>query len=138
MKILSVLDKARELADAIAESSEIAELRSTEIAMGQDDAAQDIIAEFQVKQKEYYEIQMQGEELNDIQKQVIAAIEAKMAANPSINAYLSAQEKLEKMLRSVNFIITKAISGENSCGSDCGSDCGPDCGPECGPGCGCN
>lgn len=131
---MSVLDKARELADAIAESSELAELRKTEIAMGQDPAAQVIIAEFQEKQKEYYEIQMRGEELNDIQKQVIASIEEKMTANPSISAYLATQENLEKMLRSVNFIITKAISGESSCGSDCGSDCGP----ECGPGCSCN
>lgn len=125
---MSILDKARDLAEAIAESEELAEVRKTEIAMGQDPAAQVIIAEFQEKQKEYYEIQMRGEELNDIQKQVIASIEQKMTANPHISAYISAQEKMEKMLRSVNFIITKAISGEGSCGPECGSDCGPGCG----------
>lgn len=124
---MSILDKARELADAISESPELAKMRETEIAMGQDAAAQEIIAEFQQKQQEYYEIQMRGEELNDIQKQVIASIEDKMSGNPFISAYLDAQGKFEELLKSVNFIITRAISGESAC--SCGSTCGPDCGP---------
>jgi len=128
---LSILDKARELADAIAGSPELAKMRETEIAMGQDPAAQQIITEFQQKQQEYYEIQMQGKELNDIQKQVIAAIEDKMSANPAIGSYLAAQEKFEELLKSINFIITRAISGESAC--SCGSECGPECGPNCGP-----
>ncbi len=124
---MSILDKARELADAISESPELAKMRETEIAMGQDATAQEIIAEFQQKQQEYYEIQMRGEELNDIQKQVIASIEDKMSGNPFISAYLDAQGKFEELLKSVNFIITRAISGESAC--SCGSTCGPDCGP---------
>lgn len=123
---MSIMDKAHELADAIANSPELAKVRETEIAMGQDPEAQKIIGEFQEKQKEYYEIQMRGEELNDIQKQYISSIEEKMTANPAISAYLHAQGKFEELLKSVNFIIARAISGEGSCG--CGSECGPDCG----------
>ncbi|MFZ5641489.1 MAG: YlbF family regulator, partial [Bacillota bacterium] len=41
------MDKAHELADAIANSPELAKVRETEIAMGQDPEAQKIIGEFQ-------------------------------------------------------------------------------------------
>lgn len=132
-----IMEKANELAEALTESEELANMRKAELVMNSDPEAEKIIAEFQVKQKQVYELQMRGGELSDQDKQEIEAIEGKMNGNAAIRSYMEATDKFENLLKSVNMIITRALSGENQ-GCGCGSDCGSDCGPECGPSCGCN
>ncbi|PKM81910.1 MAG: YlbF family regulator [Firmicutes bacterium HGW-Firmicutes-14] len=135
-----IMEKANELAAAIAESPELADMREKEKEMNQNPEAVVIINEFREKQQQVYDIQMRGEEIDDNDKQDIAAIESKMNSNPAIRSYIEASEKFENLLRSVNLIVSKAIAGEQGCG--CGpngmADCGPECGTECGSGCGCS
>ncbi len=123
---MSVVEKAKELADAISECDELKELRSAEARMTLDPAAQDILKEFQEKQREFYELQMTGGELNDTQKADVKRIEAAMSNNQYISAFVAAQGKFEELLKSVNVIIGKAISGDDS-GCGCAGECGPDC-----------
>lgn len=117
----AVLDKARELADLIKESDEIRELRDAEDKMYNDKAAQDIIAEFQAKQLEFQKTLDQGEELSEPQLAAKDALEEKMEANDAIRNYFEVQQKVEKLLEAVNMVVTRAISGENECGSGCDS-----------------
>lgn len=132
-----ILEKANELAEALTESEELVTMRKAELAMNSDPEAEKIIAEFQAKQKQVYEVQMHGQELSDQDKKEIEAIEGKMNGNSSIRAYMEATDKFENLLKSVNMIITRALSGEEQ-GCGCGSECGSDCGSDCGPSCGCN
>ncbi|MDT3699542.1 MAG: YlbF family regulator [Thermincola sp.] len=124
----AIITKANELAEALTESEELAAMRQAELVMNSDPEAEKIVTEFQEKQKQIYEIQMRGEELGDQDKKEIEAIEGKMSGNPSIKAYMEASDRFESLLRSVNMIITRALSGEEEQGCGCGSECGPSCG----------
>lgn len=133
-----VLDKAKDLAEAIVASEELETMRTAEVAMGNDPDAIAIVQEFQNTQRAIYEKQAAGDELTEAEQTSVKAIEEKMEGNAHIKAYLDAQMKFENLLQGVNFIISQAISGGDGGGCDCGSDCGSDCGPECGSGCGCS
>ena len=123
---MPILEKARELAALIAESPELVAVRVAEETMANDNAAQSIIQEFQQKQTTIQQAYMKGEELSDSQKQEVEKLQEKMRAHPLIAKYFDAQEKFEKVLHSVNHIMTKAITGEEaeSGGCGCGSDHG--------------
>ncbi len=126
-----IMEKANELAEAIAGSKELAEMRDAELTMNADPTAVNIIEEFRDKQKAVYEKQMRGEELDEQDKKDIETIEGKMSGHPAIRSYLEASEKFEHLIRSVNLVIARAIAGpEEGCG--CGTVCGPDCGADCG------
>lgn len=127
-----ILEKAGELAEAIAASEELSALRDTEVAMKEDPEAMVIVDEFQGKQQELYGMQMRGEAVSDNAKKEVEIIEGKMSNNPTIKAYLDASEKFELLMRSVNLVITSALSGNDD---GCGGECGPSCGCDCGGGC---
>ncbi|MDA8213010.1 MAG: YlbF family regulator [Clostridia bacterium] len=125
-----VLNKAKELAEAITECPELLALRDAEIAMGKDPGAQEIIAEFQEKQREFQEAVAGGKELTTEQEAARDALEEKMENNEFIRGYFEAQQKLENLLQAVNMVVGRAISGEDV------SECGPGC-SSCGSGSGC-
>lgn len=129
-----IMERAEELAAAIADSQELADMREKEMDMNDDPEAVVIIREFREKQQHVYDLQMQGNELSEADKQDIAAIEEKMSGNPAIRAYITSSEKFEELLKGVNMVIAKAIAGDAACG--CGAD-GMDGGCECPPGCSC-
>ncbi|MFZ3171484.1 MAG: YlbF family regulator [Carboxydocellales bacterium] len=116
-----VLNKAKDLAEAIADCPEILDLRDAEIAMGKDTEAQEIIAEFQAKQDEFQEAISNGQELTPDQEKARDVIEEKMENNAFIRDYFEAQQKLESLLHAVNMVVSRAISGDDV------SECGPGC-----------
>ena len=116
-----VLNKAKDLAEAIADCPEILALRDAEIAMGKDTEAQEIIAEFQAKQDEFQEAISNGQELTPDQEKARDVIEEKMENNAFIRDYFEAQQKLESLLHAVNMVVSRAISGDDV------SECGPGC-----------
>jgi cell fate (sporulation/competence/biofilm development) regulator YlbF (YheA/YmcA/DUF963 family) len=116
-----VLDKAKDLAEALVECPEILALRDAEIAMGKDPEAQEIIAEFQEKQHEFQEAMAGGQQLIPAQEAARDAIEEKMENNVLIREYFDAQQKLESLLQAVNMVVSRAISGDDV------SECGPGC-----------
>ena len=133
-----IFEKAEILAAAIAKSSELSNLRSSEQAMLANEEAQQIIAEFQEEQQRLSDLQTEGQELSEQDKQAVDAMEEKVENHPLIAAYLQAQDQFTQMLDSVNAILASAIAGESeheddgcSCDSDgCGSGgCG--CGGSC-------
>ena len=126
-----ILEKAEILAAAIARSVELQNLRSTEEAMMADEKAQQIIAEFQSEQQRVYELQAQGMELTEEDRNMIEAIEAKVESYPPIVAYLQAQEQFTKLLDTINGILASAIANDPNGGcSTCSSGCAG-CGGSC-------
>ncbi|MDA8236064.1 MAG: YlbF family regulator [Clostridia bacterium] len=119
-----IMEKARELADALADSSELANLRDAEVKMFNDSGAQVILDEFQGVQEKIHEAYNQGEEPDEGLKKQAKGIEEKMKGNPNIASYIDAQQEFESLLQSVNTVISNAISGEEGgCGPGCGGGC---------------
>ncbi|MFZ3132941.1 MAG: YlbF family regulator [Desulfosporosinus sp.] len=105
-----IKEKAELLAEAITQSSERAELLRTQEAMGADESAQQLIAEFQVAYDCYMEDQKSGG-LAD--KTEVIQIQSRMDGKPSIAAYMTAQDNFREMLDIVNTILTNAIAGSS-------------------------
>ena len=134
-----ITEKAGLLADAIARSSELAELRRTEDLMAADESAQQLIGELQKAQEKY--MGNQDGEPSDAEKKLVDEIETKVEGNPAIVAYMTAQDQFTEMLDSVNSLLAGAIAGATD-GCSCEDNtCEPGgCEPGgCGSGgCGCS
>lgn len=115
-----ITEKAGLLADAIARSTELAELRSSEDAMAADESAQQLIAELQKAQEQFMKNQQDDGEPSEADKNLVDEIETKVEANAAIAAYMSAQDKFTEMLDNVNSILAGAIAGSEGC--SCGDD----------------
>lgn len=125
---MSVLDKARELAAEILDSSELVEMKNAEQAMLNDEEALKLIEEFKNKQKAYQLVKSQGKELTESQQQEVDDLESRMLDNPLILDYFRAQQNFENMLEEINNIIAGAISGgECQCSDDCCTSCDSEC-----------
>lgn len=126
---MSVIDKAKQLGEEIANSKELLEMREAELVMTRDPEALSIIQKFNEKQRIFRTIQEQGLELTDSQKREADELESEMLDNPYIYNFFKAQQTFEKVLEQINNIIGEAIGmggGGCSCDSD---DCGT-CGCE--------
>jgi cell fate (sporulation/competence/biofilm development) regulator YlbF (YheA/YmcA/DUF963 family) len=119
-----IYEQAKILAAAIAKSSELSNLKSTEKAMFADDQAQQIIADFQQEQQRLSDLQSEGQELSEEDKQTVDAMEEKVENHPLIAAYLQAQDQFTQMLDSVNSILAGAIAGESEESDDDECGCG--------------
>lgn len=114
-----IMERAELLADAIARSSELAELRSTELALDADQSAQQLIAELQKVQESFMEKQKSGNGLSEMDKNAVDEMESKVEANRTIAAYMKAQDKFTEMLDKVNAVLAGAIAGSSD-GCSCG------------------
>jgi cell fate (sporulation/competence/biofilm development) regulator YlbF (YheA/YmcA/DUF963 family) len=135
-----ITEKAGLLADAIARSTELAELRSSEDLMAADESAQQLIAELQKAQERFMKIQQDGSEPSEADKNVVDEIETKVEANAAIAAYMKAQDNFTEMLDTVNAILAGAIANPAdgcSCGDDSCNGGGCDTGGCASGGCGC-
>lgn len=130
-----ILEKAETLAAAIAQSSELKDLRTTEKAMLADEQAQQIIADFNQEQQRVYNHQSEDKELSEEDKNAIDEMEKKVENHPLISAYLQAQDSFTQLLDGVNSILAGAIASGQGHASGC-SSCGSGCG-DTEDGCGC-
>ena len=121
MSNIEITEKAGLLADAIARSSELAELRRSEDAMAADESAQQLIAELQQAQERFMEQESKSEP-SEADKNVVDEIEKKVEGNTVIVAYMTAQDKFTEMLDSVNAILAGAIAGSSGDGCSCEDD----------------
>ena len=136
---MEIYTKAKELADAIAASTELAALKEAELNMMMDDKARSIVEEYQTMQMNAMNNGINFEDLSQEEKDRVEELEKLMGENENITVFLSANQAFEQILRSINMIIGSAINGENSscggcsspgaCGSEGGScSCGGSCG----------
>ena len=133
---MDIFSKAKELADAIAGSAELASLKEAEMKMMMDSEARSIVEEYQGIQSDAMSKGLSFEDLSEEEKKHVEDLEAKMNENANISAFLGANQAFEQILRSVNMIIGAAINGGNqgscsSCGSH-GADGSCNCSGSCG------
>jgi cell fate (sporulation/competence/biofilm development) regulator YlbF (YheA/YmcA/DUF963 family) len=120
---------ARQLSEALEETPELQEYRRTEDAVLADDAAIDLIREYEnkkrtVKRSKGKTPQEQMEAVTDFME-----VESRFEAHEVIQAYWAAREKIDALLDRLNAVITFPITGSEApkqkggCGSS-GGGCG--------------
>lgn len=126
---MSILDKAKELADAISESPELRRVKETELRIMINMDAREIVEEYQNIQTDAINSGVNYEDLLEEKKERLQYLEEQMNSNEIINEYLSANQELNQILESVNMVITGALNGNQSDCSSCSSsgDCGGSC-----------
>lgn len=129
---MSILDKARELGEEIASSIELEEMKNAEIAMMSDTEANNLISEFNQKQKKFMNLRASGKELTNEQVKEVEDLEKRVLDNPLIVDFFRKQQNFERIIEEINEIISSAIAGQ---GPDCDGDCSDDCCSTC-SGCG--
>ena len=133
---MDIFTKAKDLADAIANSTELASLKEAEMKMMMDSEARSIVEEYQNIQTEAMSKGLSFEDLSEEEKQHVEALEAAMNENANISAFLGANQAFEQILRSVNMIISAGITGQGAGGcsgcSSSGTDGSCNCGGSCG------
>jgi len=123
---MSIIEKARQLGDAIASSVELEEMRQAENAMMSDPEARQLAQEYNEKQKKYLELRSKGQHLTVEQLQDSEDMGEKIMKNALIFDFFHKQQSFEQILDEVNNIISRALTGEDECSGNC-----------CSPGCGC-
>ena len=116
---MEIYAKAKELAEALANSAELAAVKEAEIKMMMDAEARAIIEEYQTIQTTAMANGLRFEDLTDEQKSRVEELESAMNENENITTFLAANQTFEQIIRSVNMIISNAINGNQDSG--CGS-----------------
>ena len=115
-----VIKKASELAQAIASSEELANLRTAEAKLQMDSEAMELLQEVQRLQ---HMAQMSG--TPEAMQQLEEAF-SKFAENEVAKEYLEANQRFSQMLETVNALLQEAIEGPKQHGHGCAgcSGCG--------------
>ncbi len=108
-----VIRKASELAQAIAESEELANLRAAEAKLQMDPEAMRLLEEVQRLQ---HMAQMSG--TPEAMQQLEEAFN-KFAENEVAKEYLEANQKFSQMIETVNSLLQEAIEGPKQHGHGC-------------------
>lgn len=120
---------ARELSEALEETPELQEYRQTEDAVLADDAAIQLIRDYEATKRA---VKRSKGKTPQEQMDAVSAfmeIEAQFEAHSIIQAYWTARERIDSLLERVNSVITFPITGidapqkKGGCGSS-GGGCG--------------
>jgi len=120
---MDVLTKALELAEALEASPELNQMRKAEEAMQADKDAMSLMQEFRAKQMEVYNMQVAGEEPSDKLSEELENFRNKLQENLLIMDYLTAQEKVGRILEYINNAISNVLQGGNGCSESSCSSC---------------
>lgn len=125
---MSIMKKAKDLGDAIVESTEYKELLVAQDTMQANEEAQGILQEFQQKQQMVQMMTMNGQEATDEVREELTALQTKMQENEDIKNFMDAQNKFNQVMQTVNQVISAALAGEEGgCGSHAGGCSGGCC-----------
>lgn len=132
---MSVIEKARELGKALQESQEYKAYIEAKRVNDTDVDLQNMIGEFNMLRMQLNQEMSKEDKNPDEMKRLdgeIKELYGRIMANKSMAEYNAATEKMEKIMNSVNYIISQAASGEDpmtcpetapSCSGSC-STCG--------------
>lgn len=132
---MTVIEKARELGRLLQESEEYKNYTETKRVNNTDTALQNMIGEFNIlRMKLNQEMSKEKKDADEMKRldSEIKELYGKIMSNRSMAEYTAASEKLEKLINSVNYIISQAANGEDpmtcpetapSCTGSC-STCG--------------
>lgn len=124
---MAIFEKAKDLAEEIANSEEVTKVREAEIRMYQNPDAVAGLEKISKIQEELRDLQMFGKEITQEQMEEFYKLQEKVESIEDVQNYIQAQTKLNQLLQTVNLIIERAISDDNECSSNCSSGCSGGC-----------
>lgn len=122
---MTIIEKAHELGEMIEASEEWKALKEAETAQAEDDEAQQLVSDFNIKRMNLArEIQSGKITEEEAIKKNNEAFAEMVAKSESIKKYVDAKDKFDKLVNSVNNVINMHIVGDQGgCTHDC-SSCG--------------
>jgi len=115
-----VLQTARELAAALAETPEYQALEQAQHRLRQDDAAQAAIRAFQEREQALgWQVRMGL--IGDTEREELQRLQQAIVTQPSVQAYSDAQQRFGTVCQEVTALISEAI------GLSFAASCGPGC-----------
>ncbi len=103
-----IKEKALVLAGAILESEEYREFLETENELKQDEEAQELLAIFQEKQREFMAMQLSGE-MNEELVNELSEIQKKLNSMESVTKFIESYQKFVNLLGEIGEIISQEI-----------------------------
>ncbi|MGM0437905.1 MAG: YlbF family regulator [Bacillota bacterium] len=109
---MSIMEKAEDLGKALVESSEFTEMKAAEQKIEENEDAKALLDEFEAEQKKLQMMQQNGQQITPEQQKNLQSVQAKMQKNEQIKEYMDAQQKFNKVMNSVNQVITSQLQDE--------------------------
>lgn len=106
---MTIMEKAETLGKALANSSEYTELKEAESKIRDNEKASSLMDEFESQQKRLQMAQANGKQITPKQQKDIQSLQAKMQENDVIKEYMEAQQKFNKVMKTVNQVITEQL-----------------------------
>ena len=126
---MSVLEKARELGELLAESEQLKRLNSAQAALENDERGMGLMEDYRLLQIELIKATRENEnevKLSDI-KDLLMTKQNEIDDYKPTSEYIGAKNDFDALMKNVNDVITFAITGEACSPSKCAS-CGGGCG----------
>ena len=129
---MTVIEMARELGKALQEDERYKKYQETKVKNDNDVDLQNLIGDFNIKRMQLNQEMQKKEKDAEVMKKLdseLKDIYAKIMGNSNMAEFTAAQEKLEKLISSVNYIISMAASGEDPmiCPEEQPAGCGGSC-----------
>ena len=122
---MTIIEKAHELGKMIEASEEMKALKEAERTQAEDDEAQQLVADFNIKRMDLAR-KIQGGKITEEEaiKKNNEAFSEMVEKSESIKNYVAAKENFDKMVTGINNVINIYITGEQGgCTHNC-STCG--------------
>lgn len=113
-----IYSKACELAQAITNSPEAAELKRAEQLIRQDKVANNLTERWKKVYERITELQNSGQPLTENDERSIEFIEAKIENHPLILEFIDAHQKFTEMLEEINDILSGALTFDTAENAD--------------------
>ena len=129
---MTVIEMARELGKALQEDERYKNYQEAKVKNDKDVELQNMIGDFNVKRMQLNQEMQKKEKDAEAMKRLdgeLKEVYSKIMANPNMAEFTAAQEKVEKLINSVNYIISMAANGEDpmTCPEEQPAGCGGSC-----------
>jgi len=122
-----IIKMAFELGNAIAQSEEIDELKAMQVKLAADQAASELISNYQEARSRAENKMRDGLTITPNEENHLDILQQQLNNNPIVQELIKVQERFNNLMQGVYFAINNAISGDSCSSSDC-SSCGGSCG----------
>jgi|Deesub1362A_J573_1020465.scaffolds.fasta_scaffold02400_4 cell fate (sporulation/competence/biofilm development) regulator YlbF (YheA/YmcA/DUF963 family) len=109
--MLSIIAKAIELGQEIANSPELKNWREAEQAVQADPTASSMIREFELKQQAFQRARSEGRKITTEEQEALIDLHQRMNADPKIKEFLETKRQFQQILNDINQILYQAIHG---------------------------
>jgi cell fate (sporulation/competence/biofilm development) regulator YlbF (YheA/YmcA/DUF963 family) len=131
-----IIEKAKELGQALVESKQYTNYVAARDAVDQDAFASNLLASYSETEQQISQLIMtspsESEKINAMRAD-LEGIRQQIVDNEKINTLAEAQSNFNNLMAAVNQVLTSYLSPESGCGGGC-SSCGGGC-SGCGGGC---